>query len=41
MPVGMVPERATVDFLGDSNDTRGRVELEAIFNNRWVIRVKK
>ena len=35
MPIVMVPEGATVASLGDSNDVRGRVELEVIFNKTW------
>ena len=31
----MVPEGATVDYMGDSNDMRERIELEMICNNRW------
>ena len=32
MPVGMVPEGSTVDYLGGSNDMSSRVELDVIFN---------
>ena len=34
MPVGMVPEGATMAYLGDIIYVRGRVELEVVFNTR-------
>ena len=40
MPIGMVPEGAIVDYLGNYNDVRGRVELEVIFNKIWGTGVK-
>ena len=35
MSVGMLLEGATVASLSDSNDVRGRVKLEAVFNKIW------
>ena len=35
MPVGMVPEGANMDYLGDFNYVRGRLELEVVFNKSW------
>ena len=38
--VGILPEGATVASLVDFNYMRGMVELEMVFNNRWVSGVK-
>ena len=35
MTIVLVPEGAILDTLDDSNDVRGRVELDVIFNKRW------
>ena len=40
MPVGILPEEKTVASLSDSNDGIGKLELEMIFNKRWVSGVK-
>ena len=40
MPVGLVAEGETVASLSDSNDVRGNVKLEMIFNKKWVSAVK-
>ena len=41
MPVGLVPKGSTVVSLDDSNDVRGRVELELIWSlgriHSWYI----
>ena len=39
IPIGLVPKEATVSSMGNSNDVRGRVELEVVFNKIWVSRV--
>ena len=37
--VGMEPGEQPVDSLGNSNDVKGMLELELIFNKRWGSRV--
>ena len=41
MPVVLVPEGETVASLGDSNDVRGKVELEMMLNKIWKSGVNK
>ena len=40
MCVGMVPKDSTVASLSDSNDNKGRVELEMMLNKGWGSGVK-
>ena len=40
MSVDMLPEESNVDSLRDTNDVRGKVELEIILDKRWEIVVR-
>ena len=40
MSVRLVPEGSNVVYLGDSNDVRGRVVMEVVFNKVWVSELK-
>ena len=40
MSVGILLEGSAVASLHDSNDMRGRLELEMLLNNIWITVVK-